>query len=85
MTKILQDVNVGKNLQKIRKARNLTQNDVCIQMQMSGRPMIQSTYAQIESGSRNIFASDLIALKTILNTTYDEIFQDLQPVNKQQK
>lgn len=82
MAKILQDISVGGNLRAIRKRRKLTQNDVCAQMAQLGRPMLQSTYAQIESGSRNIFVSDLIALKRVLHVEYSEFFQGLEPVNK---
>ena len=82
MTKILQDVNIGQNLQRLRKAKGFTQNDICAKLAAEGRPMLQSAYAQIERGRRNIFASDLIALKKILQTSYEEIFKDLVPINK---
>ncbi len=82
MAKLLQDISIGSNLQRIRKARNLTQNEVCAKMAIEGRPMLQSTYAQIESGKRNIFISDLIVLKTVLHTSYEEIFSGLVPINK---
>ena len=82
MAKVLQDINIGDNLQKLRKAKGLTQNDICAKLSAVGRPMLQSTYAQIETGARNIFVSDLIALKSVLNVPYDEIFKDLVPINK---
>lgn len=82
MAKILQDLSIGDNLRALRKKRGLTQNDICAQMAHMGRPMLQSTYAQIESGSRNIFVSDLIALKRVLHASYDDLFRDLEPVNK---
>lgn len=82
MAKILQDLSIGDNLRTLRKKRGLTQNDVCAQMAQMGRPMLQSTYAQIESGSRNIFISDLIALKRVLRADYGDFFTDLEPINK---
>lgn len=82
MAKILQDISIGNNLQKLRKAKKLTQNDICAKLAIVGRPMLQTTYAQIETGKRNIFVSDLIALKIVLNVPYDEIFKDLIPINK---
>lgn len=82
MAKLLQDLSIGDNLRTLRKRRGLTQNDVCAQMAQMGRPMLQSTYAQIESGSRNIFISDLIALKRVLHADYKDLFQDLEPINK---
>ena len=82
MSKILQDINIGKNIQKLRKARGLTQKDVCAQLTILGRPMLQSTYAQIETGARNIFVSDLIVLKEVLKVSYDDFFRNLKPINK---
>ena len=82
MSKILQDISIGKNLQRLRSARGLTQSHVCAQMTVLGRPMGQSTYAQIETGTRNIFVSDLIALKRIFRASYDDIFKDLEPKSK---
>ena len=82
MPKLIQDVNLGKNLQRLRKAKNLTQDEICAKLDLVGRPMLRSTYAQIETGARNIFVSDLIALKNIFNVEYDEIFKELKPINK---
>lgn len=82
MTKVIQDINLGRKLQELRKAKGLTQEDICAQLAVNGRPMLQSTYAQIETGKRNIFLSDLIVLKRIFNVSFDEIFRDLEPVNK---
>lgn len=82
MAKLLQDLSIGANLRILRKGRKLTQNDVCAQMAQMGRPMLQSTYAQIESGSRNIFISDLIALKRVFHADYSDFFKDLEPISK---
>lgn len=82
MSKILQDISIGGNLQRLRKAKGYTQRQVCAALELLGRPMRQSTYAQIETGARNIFVSDLIALKRILGFSYDDIFKDLEPKSK---
>lgn len=82
MAKLLQDISIGKNLQTIRKEKGMTQNEVCAKMDMLGRPMSQSTYAQIESGKRNIYISDLIVLKEIFAVDYEAFFQGLVPRNK---
>lgn len=82
MAKLLQDLSIGGNLRTLRKKRGLTQNDVCAQLSQMGRPMLQSTYAQIESGSRNIFISDFIALKRVLHAEYEDLLKDLEPINK---
>lgn len=82
MTKILQDVNLGVNLKRLRNSKGFTQEEVCAKLALMGRPMLQNNYAQIESGKRNIFLSDLIALKEIFNVEYDEFFRDLKPISK---
>ena len=82
MSKLIQDVNLGANIQKLRKARGLTQEQVCAKLGLAGRPMIQSTYAQIETGARNIFVSDLIAIAKILGVSFNDIFEGLKPKNK---
>ena len=55
---------------------------MCAKLELSGRPMIQSTYAQIETGVRNIFTSDLIAITRILGVNFNEMFSGLEPINK---
>ena len=82
MTKILQDVNLGANLKQLRNSTGLTQDDDCARLSVMGRPMLQSNYAQIESGKRNIFLSDLLVLKEIFEVSFDDIFKDLKPINK---
>ncbi len=77
MSKVLQDVSLGDNLKKYRKSRGLTQAEVCAKLTLLGRPMLQSNYAQIENGQRNIFVSDLVALKQIFGVSYNELFEDI--------
>jgi len=82
MSKLLQDVNLGENLRKIRLDKKMRQIDVCARMDLLGRPMLQSTYAQIESGKRNIFISDLIALKEVFGVNFDDLFANLEIIKK---
>ena len=73
---ILQDIPLGRNMQTIRMARNMTQMQVVEKMQLLGSSMSRSTYANIESGRRNIKASDLKELKTIFDVDYSEFFKE---------
>jgi transcriptional regulator with XRE-family HTH domain len=73
---ILQDIPLGRNMQTIRMSRNMTQMQVVEKMQLLGSTISRSTYANIESGRRNIKASDLKALKEIFNVDYSEFFKD---------
>lgn len=72
---ILQDVPLGRNIQNIRMQKNLTQQKVVEKLQLMGSSMSRSTLANIESGRRNIKASDLKLLKNILQVEYDCFFE----------
>ncbi len=79
MQKLLQDVHIGANIQRLRKSRNYSQTDMVTKLQLLGRAMSRANYAHIEQGIRNIYISDLILLKRILNVDYAEFFKDLIP------
>ena len=73
---ILQDIPIGKNIQNIRMKKNMTQAEVVGQLQLMGSSMSRSTLANIESGRRNIKASDLKALQKLFDVDYEEFFED---------
>jgi accessory gene regulator B len=73
---ILRDVPLGRNIQFLRISRNMTQNDVAAKLQLVGSNMSRSTLANIESGKRNIKASDLKALKELFKCEFDDFFAD---------
>lgn len=73
---ILQDIPIGRNIQNIRMNKNMTQQEVVSKLQLMGSMMSRSTLANIETGRRNIKASDLKALQSIFDVDYIEFFQD---------
>lgn len=73
---ILTDIPLGRNIQKARIRKNMTQEKIVAKMQLRGSTMSRSALANIETGRRNIKASDLKLLKLILDVDYDEFFQD---------
>ncbi|MCM1083505.1 MAG: helix-turn-helix domain-containing protein [Clostridium sp.] len=73
---ILADIPLGRNIQTIRMKKNMTQVEVVAQMQLMSSNMSRSTLANIETGRRNIKASDLKLLKTIFNVSYEELFKE---------
>ena len=82
MEKIKQDLNIGRNIQRIRKSRKMSQKDVVIQMNLRGRMISVSGYARyahIEQGRQNLFVSDLIILKEIFDVPYESFFLGLSP------
>ena len=73
---ILHDIPIGRNIQNIRIRKNMTQLELITKMQLMGSNMSRSTLANIETGRRNIKASDLKALKIIFDVGYEEFFED---------
>ncbi len=74
MSKLRQDINVGKNLRRLRKAVKLTQDQVVAQLQLSGSTTTRSIYSRYETGELNIKISDLIQFNGIFHCSYEDIF-----------
>ena len=79
MQKFLQDVHIGQNLQRLRIERHLSQKDMVSKLALLGRTMSRANYAHIEQGVRNVYISDFILFKEILNVSYEELFRGLNP------
>lgn len=73
---ILNDIPLGRNIQTVRMSKGMTQEQVIAKLQLIGSSMSRSTLANIETGRRNIKASDLRALKEIFDVDYDEFFRE---------
>jgi len=73
---ILQGIPLGRNIQDLRISKSMTQSDLIRELQLAGSNMSRSTLANIETGRRNIKASDLKALKIILDVPFDYFFKD---------
>lgn len=71
------DISIGFNLKRLRKSANLTQNDVITRLQLRGFPISRSIYSQMEGGTYNIRMSELLALKEIFCTDFNDIFAEL--------
>ena len=69
--KIKQDFNIGGNIRRIRKSRNIGQTDLVRVLQINGCDMTRECLVKIERGIQHIQASQLQAIKQALNTTYD--------------
>ena len=75
--KIKQDdiIHIGQNIRDVRIARGMKQVEVVRAMQLIGVSMTRETYVKIERGIQHISASQLRAIKEVLNTTYDELLR----------
>ena len=65
---------VGNNIRRIRESRNMTQDSLAAMLQLNGCDITRSAVAKMEVGQRHIYPDEIILLKSILNTTYEEIF-----------
>lgn len=79
MQKLRPDMDIGKNLQSIRKSRQLSQAQVAEQMQIMGCEISRITYSKMERNVYNIRISELVALKIIYNVDFSEFFAGLVP------
>ena len=75
--KIKQDgaIHIGKNIRRIRKARGMKQTELVNQMQLLNVPMTRETLVKIEREIQHVQASQLRAIRDVLETTYDELLK----------
>lgn len=71
--KIKQDLQIGNNIRRIRKSRNLGQTDLVRILQLNGCDMTRECLVKIERCTQHIQASQLQAIKHALNTSYDAL------------
>ncbi len=75
--KLKRDLCMGNNLKKLRKAKGLSQEKLCAELQRRNCDIGRSTYEKYEAGDLNIRISVLIQLKKIYGCTYDDFFEGL--------
>ena len=78
MQKIRQDMNIGKNIKKLRNLNKLTQEQVTIKLPLQGIDISRSIYSKIELGTYNIKVSELIGLKNIFKVDFNAFFENLE-------
>jgi len=77
--KLRRDRCIGDNLRALRYKHDLSQEKLCVKLQLQGCDMLRTTYAKYESGELNVRISVLFALKKIYNCTFDDFFEGLDP------
>ncbi|MBC1606029.1 helix-turn-helix transcriptional regulator [Listeria rocourtiae] len=77
MQKIRPDMDIGKNIQRLRNNSKMTQDQVVAKMNVMGLNISKSTYAKLETNRMNIRVSELVALKIIFNAEFNDFFEDL--------
>ncbi len=77
MQKLRPDMDIGHNIQTLRKAASLTQDQTVARLQLMGLEISKSTYAKIETNRMNIRVSELVALKEIFGAQFNDFFAGL--------
>lgn len=67
------ETKVGNNIRRIRESRGMTQDALAAQLQLIGCDITRSAVAKIEVGQRHLYPDEIILVRQILRTTYDEI------------
>ena len=75
--KIKQDSNIpiGKNIRSVRIAKGIGQTELVRRMQLLGVDMTRETLVKIERGIQHIYATQLRAIRDLLETSYDELLK----------
>ena len=71
--KVKQDMKIGENIRKIRKAQGLGQTDLVRMLQIDGCDITRECLVKIERCTQHIQASQLHAIRKALNTSYDAL------------
>ena len=74
--KIKQDeIFIGKNIRRIRKEKGIRQTEMVALLQLENVMITREALVKIERGIQHIQATQLRALKNVLETTYDELLK----------
>ena len=74
--KIKQDeIFIWKNIRRIRKEKGIRQTEMVTLMQLQNVPLTREALVKIERGIQHIQASQLRAIRNVLETTYDELLK----------
>ena len=66
---------IGQNVRKIRESKGMTQDPLAAKLQLLGCDITRSAVAKIEVGQRHLYPDEILLIRKILHTTYDQIFE----------
>ena len=67
------ELKVGQNIRKIRESKGMTQDTLAAKLQLCGCDITRSAIAKIEVGQRHLYPDEIILIRRILHTTFDDI------------
>lgn len=74
--KIKQDtIHIGQNIKSIRKLKKIKQVEIVRKIQLMGVDITRESLVKMERGIQHIYASQLKALKIVLDTSYEELLK----------
>jgi len=74
--KIKQDeIFIGKNIRRIRKEKGIRQTEMVALLQLENVMITREALVKIERGIQHNQATQLRAIKNVLETTYDELLK----------
>ena len=65
---------IGKNIRNLRENVKITQDQLATKLQLRGCDITRSAVAKIEVGQRHLYPDEILLIKEILNTDFDQIF-----------
>ena len=67
---------LGKNLRKYRRLKEISQNDICRQLDLIGVTMYISDIYEIEHGKKTVKDFEVLAFCKVLDITLEEIYSN---------
>ena len=65
---------VGKNIERLRKARGIKQKDFIAKIQVAGCDMNPTSYSKLEGQVRSATDKEIYVIAKILNVSMEELF-----------
>jgi len=69
---------MGANLKKLRMAKGISQEKLCVELQRRGCDIGRTAYEKYENGQLNIRISVLVELRKFYDCSYDVFFEGLE-------
>ena len=69
------EIFIGKNIRRIRKEKGIRQTEMVALLQLENVMITREALVKIERGIQHIQATQLRAIKNVLETTYDELLK----------
>lgn len=75
--KIKQDqIQIGRNIRRLRLEKKMGQTELANKLQLEGVDMTREALVKIERGIQHISATQLKAIRDVLQTSYDELLKE---------